>query len=140
MFNLLNKKIGKKNTKGFTLIELVVVIAIVAVLAAVGIPAIAGQVKKSQDATATSNAKLIAQSASQLLTNQEAAGLDITDPTSAQAMTDAGISSGKCDITYVDVLDPADSTKKIGRAVQSVKYTSANGKSEGTFTRTAAKA
>ena len=42
--------VGKKNNKGFTLVELIVVIAILAVLAGVAIPAYTGYVKKANRA------------------------------------------------------------------------------------------
>lgn len=47
-----------KEKKGFTLIELVVVIAIIAVLTAVLVPSVAGYVDTARDTTALANAKL----------------------------------------------------------------------------------
>ncbi|MEG2428981.1 MAG: prepilin-type N-terminal cleavage/methylation domain-containing protein [Oscillospiraceae bacterium] len=143
MFNLLNKKIGKKNKKGFTLIELVVVIAIVAVLAAVGIPAIAGQVKKSQDAAALDNAKLIATTASQMLSENETSGGLVTfAPDIAAVMNKAGIDIKSCDstktaITYTAVLDPADNKTPIGMQVATATFVAKNGNSTGKFERPA---
>ncbi len=49
----------KSNKKGFTLVELVVVIAIIGVLAAILIPTMMNYVKKSRMRTANSNAKLV---------------------------------------------------------------------------------
>ena len=49
----------KSNKKGFTLVELVVVIAIIGVLAAILIPTMMNYVKKSRLRTANSNAKLV---------------------------------------------------------------------------------
>ena len=49
----------KSNKKGFTLVELVVVIAIIGVLAAILIPTMLNYVKKSRLKTANANAKLV---------------------------------------------------------------------------------
>ena len=48
-----------KNRKGFTLVELVVVIAIIGVLAAILIPTMMNYVKKSRMRTANANAKVL---------------------------------------------------------------------------------
>ena len=49
----------KSNKKGFTLVELVVVIAIIGVLAAILVPTMMNYVKKARLKTANSNAKLV---------------------------------------------------------------------------------
>ena len=65
---------NKKLKKGFTLVELVVVIAIVGVLAAILIPTMMNYVKKSRMRTANSNAKLIFNTAKTSATNYIADG------------------------------------------------------------------
>lgn len=49
----------KNNKKGFTLVELVIVVAVMAVLVAVAIPTVSSITKSAQDAVAESNARTI---------------------------------------------------------------------------------
>ncbi len=67
--------LGKKNEKGFTLIELMIVIAIIGILAAIAIPQFSAYRKRSYNASAQSDARNIA-------TAQEAYFVDYSKYTS----------------------------------------------------------
>ncbi len=73
----------KSNKKGFTLVELVVVIAIIGVLAAILIPTMMNYVKKSRMRTANSNAKLVFESINNMASDKVADGDAVTSITAA---------------------------------------------------------
>ena len=68
------------NKKGFTLVELVVVIAIIGVLAAILVPSMMGYVKKSRLKTANGNAKTAYNAVAEYLADKETQGV-LTDAT-----------------------------------------------------------
>ncbi len=73
-----------RNEKGFTLIELIIVIAILAIIAAVAIPNILGAVDNSRRSADVANAKIVLNAAAQVNAKNEeitpaAGSYDITD-------------------------------------------------------------
>ena len=78
----------KSNKKGFTLVELVVVIAIIGVLAAILIPTMMNYVKKSRMRTANSNAKLVFTTVNNMASDK------VADGDSVDAIAPSGAVSG----------------------------------------------
>ena len=102
----------KNNKKGFTLVELVIVVAVMAVLVAVAIPTVSSIVGTAEDAVDNSNAKTI----ESLIKLEEAkmsneAG---TTATVGASNIDDAITEGKLGLDVSFVYDPVTGVVSVG--------------------------
>lgn len=80
-----------KKEEGFSLIELIIVIAILAIIAAIAVPNLLGNIQKANMATDESNAKLIADAiATAVASNPSLEGIDIPAGTSFTTPSGSG--------------------------------------------------
>lgn len=92
----------KMNKKGFTLVEIIVVVAIIGVLAAILIPALVGYTLKSQVVSADSTAANLRKTINNYLTEANAAGYGMMISQSAVCEGEIVVSGGTWTLTIVD--------------------------------------
>lgn len=145
------KKINRENKKGFTLAELLIVVAIIGVLVAISIPIFTSQLEKSRDAVTVANLRAAyAEAASDYLTSNGQAVTD-GDVSVAAPATDGSVTvtvsnvvikgTNAKDLSGVDKELPFDVSKYYGKLNVSgsntspvkVKFTYAKDAQEPTF-------
>ena len=77
--NLFQRLMNRRNKKGFTLIEMIVVIAIIAILIALLVPSIIGFIRDSRETAGNAAAKNIFVAAQTYAARQYAQGQTVTD-------------------------------------------------------------
>lgn len=90
------KKTKKKTKKGFTLVEIMIVVAIIGLLAAIGVPSIMNAYSNAQEKTKLRNIADIEKAKAMLTLPEDAGGLALTTndtPTKAQMETALNIES-----------------------------------------------
>jgi type IV pilus assembly protein PilA len=110
MLTLARKRLQKDEEDGFTLIELMVVVLIIAILLAIAIPTFLGAQDRARDRGAQSELRN-ALTAAKTIATDNAGQFQTGDPLAAIVATDMEIAEGS--LTYNDAFDPDVATEEI---------------------------
>lgn len=111
----------KNNKKGFTLVELVIVVAVMAILVAVAIPTVASVTAKAQSAVDASNAQTIESMLKLEMADQNKASLSETEV--AQTIVDAKLGITKGVFYYDTVTGAVEATGAQSETVYKIDFT-----------------
>ncbi|MBQ9982749.1 MAG: type II secretion system protein [Oscillospiraceae bacterium] len=114
------KNANKKKLKGFTLVEIIVVLVILAILAAAMIPALTGYIDKANEKTAISEARNVVTAAQTIVSEAYALGDLDKMGTADETSGDITISDTKFS-EILSLADITDSKAKITKLVVSSK-------------------
>ena len=132
----------KTTKKGFTLIEFIVVIAIIGVLAAILVPSMLGYVRKSKISSANSTASSVQKAFESTLTDADAKGIKLTyngwikiDDGAMTANTITLSSGNASSILYSGVTNYFDKFKKVDGAayIKNTSCTAVVATTDGTY-------
>lgn len=100
------KKLIKKEQKGFTLVEVIVVLVILALMAAVLIPSLVGYINKARENTIIADTRSAVLATQTLASENYAKDKTITSVTVTTNAT--GVTTGVLNIAKADILDLAE--------------------------------